>query len=84
MVNAVDAKLEVQVRPGGPAGLADGANVLSLGHVLAALHVDLAQVRVNGFVALAVLDKYHIAEAVLHAGKFHYAVSDRPDRRTDR
>ena len=67
----------MQVRAGGPAGGAHQANGLALAHALAALHVDLAQVRIHRFVVVAVLDEDHVAVAILHAGKLHHTVAHR-------
>ena len=55
LVLAVDAELKMQVRAGGPACGAHGADVFALGHRLALLHVDAAQVGVDGDVLVAVL-----------------------------
>jgi hypothetical protein len=46
-VDAVDAEFEVQVRAGGPAGGADGADGLALADLLALAHVDAAQVGID-------------------------------------
>ncbi len=73
----------MQVRPGGPAGHADVADLLALVDVLAAPDADLAQVRVDGHAAVGVLHLDHVAVAVLLAGERHDAVADDVDGGAD-
>jgi hypothetical protein len=54
---AVDAELEVQVRPGGPARGAHGTDGVALFHRLAILDVDAAQVGIHGVCWLRCLTK---------------------------
>src|SRR6185437_5624027 len=56
VLHAAHAELEVQVRAGGPAGSADRADLLALLDLLAAPHVDAAQVRVEGLARAVVAD----------------------------
>ena len=75
-MDAVDTELEVQVRTGGPACRAHGANRLALFHGLPLLDVNAAQVGVDGdMAAVAVLDEHHIAKTVLPARKLNHAVA---------
>ena len=76
-VLAADAEFEMQVvRARGPARRAHGADLLPLVHGLAfLLHVDAAQVGVDGDMLVAVLDVDHVAIAVLHAGEVHHPVA---------
>lgn len=75
VLHTVDAYLEVQMWPGRPAGGTNESDGLPLPHTLATLHHDLAQVRVNRFSVVAMLDEHHIAITVLTASKLHDAVA---------
>src|SRR3974377_253610 len=79
---AVDARLIVQMRPGGAAGRANMADRLADTHHLPDFHVDLRQVTVAGGEAVAVVDLYHVAVAAFPAGKAHSAGGGGVDRFT--
>ncbi|MNS65552.1 hypothetical protein D3C72_987220 [compost metagenome] len=70
----------MQVRAGGPAGRADGADGLALAHALAGLHVDAAQVGVGRLLVVAVVDDDDVAVAALRAGEIDRAITDRAHR----
>ena len=76
LVLAAHAELEVQVRPGGPAGGADRADALALLDALSALDVDAAQVRIQRLRSLPCA-MHDVAVAVLPAGEVDDAVADR-------
>ena len=74
---AVDTKLKMQMGASGPAGLPDGTDMLPLVDALATAHADAAQMRIDGGVAIAVLDMHYIAKAILNTSEFHDAISYR-------
>ena len=67
----------MQVRARGPARGANSAHGVALCDRLPLAYIHAAEVGVHRFVAVAVLDEYHVAIAVLHASKLNHAVSDR-------
>ena len=73
----------MQVRAGGPAGIAGLGNQAALRHFLADTHVNLVQMRVQRGLLVGMLDDDHIAIARLHAGKAHRAVRHRHDGSSD-
>ena len=62
------ARLEMKVRSGGPAGLADGPDRGAGAHALSDLDVDARQVPVAGDEPTAVVDHHQVAVAAGGAG----------------
>src|SRR5947209_17932152 len=82
LLQAVDLHLEMEVRPSGPAGLADRADDRTLLDTLARDDVDAAEVRIHRRALARVLDVDDVAIAVLPTGEFDDAVADGAHRRS--
>ena len=74
-VDAIDAELKMQMGPCGPPCGAYGTDGLAFLHGLTLAHVDLAQVGVQGGMAIAVTHFDDIAITALDAGKCHHAIT---------
>src|SRR5437867_7695424 len=77
---AVDAHLVVEMRPGGAARGADGANRLTATHALALPHVERGEMPVERVELTAVIDDDEAAVARLAPGEDHLAAAGRGDR----
>src|SRR3546814_1037681 len=82
-MNAGDLELIMQMRAGGKAGCANVANDLTLLYSGSITHTfgKTLHVRIQGAVALAVLDDHRVAIAALAPGKQYFAVTGAFDRR---
>src|SRR5437773_7998529 len=78
---AVDAHLVVEVRPGGAARGADGADRLAATHALALAHVERGEMPVERVELAAVSDDDDATVARVAPGEDHGAVAGRVDRR---
>ncbi len=76
--------LKMEMRPGCQAGLANEAYLLVLLHVLPLLHTDTAQVPIAALTAIIVLHKHVVPQLVVPTGGGDHAVSNAPDRRSNR
>src|SRR5215468_1613958 len=76
-----DAHLVVEVRAGGAARLADGADRVPLTDLAADVGIDGGEVAVDRLQVEAVIDHHHVAVAVHPAGEHHGARAGRGDRR---
>ena len=70
----------MQMRTGGPAGGAHGADVLTLANMLAFANVDAAQMPVHRQPVVAVIDINDVAETVLNARKLNHAITNAAHR----
>ena len=73
--NALDQDFKMQMGAGCPARCTHCTQVLTLADALATLHVDTAQMGIDRGVVIGMSHHHHIAEAVLHARKLHYAIA---------